>query len=286
MTVVRFLELIEEIYDGFLDRDKLFIEIIDNSLLDDAINPLLDNSESIKKIISENSPRPIPKEKAKYIADKFNETKFVNYIKQFIRGAGKEIFRDQLYNHFLDEVTEISIESMTKDNLEQFVLLLWKNLLNECKNAQQTRPSRKKEKQATLSYKDIREKLKEVVYAIPNFDINDRPSRVKDPKHSKEKIGSPECKLLYRKVEPNVTEYFDDVRDLFKARQETPNFLYERVKEEVHNKFESISDLPKPEVFQKMVSWLQEETRGSYDACEIIISYFIQSCEVFYASTK
>lgn len=62
MTIVRFLELIEEIYDGFLDRDKLFLEIIDNSLNDRAKNPLLKNPESIKKILSE-TPRPIPKEK-------------------------------------------------------------------------------------------------------------------------------------------------------------------------------------------------------------------------------
>ena len=285
MTIVRFLELIEEIYDGFLDRDKLFLEIIDNSLNDRAKNPLLKNPESIKKILSE-TPRPIPKEKAKYITENFNEERFINYIKRFIRGKGKELFLDQLYEHFLDEVTEISIESLTKDNLEQYVLLLWKNILNESKNLQQTRPSRKKETQKNLSFKDIREKLKEVVFGIPEFDINDRPSRVKNPKYLKEKIGSPECNLIYRKVEPNVTEYFDDVRDLFKVRQETTDFLYEKIREEVHNKFISLSDLSKPEIFQRMVTWLQEETRGSYDACEIVISYFIQSCEVFYAATE
>ena len=154
MTIVRFLELIEEIYDGFLDRDKLFLEVIDNSLNNGAKNPLLKNSESIKKILSE-TPRPIPKEKAKYITENFNEERFINYIKRFIRGKGKELFLDQLYEHFLDEVTEISIESLTKDNLEQYVLLLWKNILNESKNLQQTRPSRKKETQKNLSFKDM-----------------------------------------------------------------------------------------------------------------------------------
>ena len=285
MTIVRFLELIEEIYDGFLDRDKLFLEVIDNSLNDGAINPLLNNPESIKKILSE-TPRPIPKEKAKYITENFNEDRFISYIKRFIRGSGKELFLDQLYEHFLDEVTEISIESLTKDNLEQYVLLLWRNILNECKNLQQIRPSRKKDNPTNISFKDIREKLKEVVSAIPNFDINERPTRVKNPNYLKEKIGSPECNLIYRKVEPNVTEYFDDVRDLFKVRQETTDFLYEKIREEVHNKFISLSDLSKPEIFQRMVTWLQEETRGSYDACEIVISYFIQSCEVFYAATE
>ena len=285
MTVVKFLELIEEIHDRFIDRDKLFLEIIDNSLKDGAANPLLNNSETIKKILSEN-PRPIPKEKAKYITENFKEERFTNYIKRFILGRGKEIFLDQVYDFFLDEVTEISIESLTKDNLEQYVLLLWKNILNESKNIQQSRPSRKKNKQSAPSYKDIREKLKEVVYAIPNFDINDRPTRIKNPKYLKEKIGTSDCNLIYRKIEPNVTEYFDDVRDLFKARQEATDFLYDKIKEEVHNKFESISDLSKPEVFQKMVSWLQDETRGSYDACEIVISYFVQSCEVFYAATE
>ena len=80
--------------------------------------------------------------------------------------------------------------------------------------------------------------------------------------------------------------FVDDVRDLFKVRQETTDFLYEKIREEVHNKFISLSDLSKPEIFQRMVTWLQEETRGSYDACEIVISYFIQSCEVFYAATE
>jgi len=286
MTIVRFLELIEEIYIGFLDRDKLFLEIINNSLKDGIENPLAKNQDSIKKIISESNPRPIPKGKADFITKNFDENKFTSYIKQFIRGKEKELYLDQLYDCFLDEVTEISIESMTKENIEQYVLLLWKNILNECKNAQQSRPSRKKEKQKVLSFKDVRDKLREVVFAIPEFDINNRPSKIKNPKYLKEKIGTQECNLIYRKVEPNVTEYFDDVRDLFKQRQESEDFLYDRVKEEIHNKFDSISDLPKPEVFQKMISWLQEETRGSYEACEIVISYFIQSCEVFYASAE
>lgn len=285
MTVVKFLELIEEIYDGFLDRDKLFLEIIDNSLKDGVTNPLLKNQESVKKILS-RTPRPIPKDKAKYITENFDEVRFTNYIKRFIRGNGKELFLDQLYDFFLNEVIEISIENLTKDNIEQYVLLLWKNILNECKNIQQVRPSRKKNIETALSFNDIREKLKEVVFAIPNFDINNRPTKIKNPNYLKEKIGSSDCNLLYRKIEPNVTEYFDDVRDLFKTRQDTTDFLYDKIREEIHNKFVSISDLSKPEVFQEMVSWLHKETRGSYDACEIVISYFVQSCEVFYASAE
>jgi hypothetical protein len=40
-------------------------------------------------------------------------------------------------------------------------------------------------------------------------------------------------------------------------------------------------------VFHKMAEWLQSKTnQGSIAACEAVISFFIQSCEVFEDASK
>ncbi|MEI3527074.1 MAG: ABC-three component system protein [Bacilli bacterium] len=40
-------------------------------------------------------------------------------------------------------------------------------------------------------------------------------------------------------------------------------------------------------IFNKMVEWLKFKTQEiTNDACEIVISYFIQNCEVFDEITK
>lgn len=44
--------------------------------------------------------------------------------------------------------------------------------------------------------------------------------------------------------------------------------------------------LSQDEIFEKMVDWLQDATHENRSSCEVIISYFIQKCEVFDAITE
>ena len=44
--------------------------------------------------------------------------------------------------------------------------------------------------------------------------------------------------------------------------------------------------LSQDKIFEKMVDWLQDATHEDRNSCEVIISYFIQKCEVFDAITE
>ena len=44
--------------------------------------------------------------------------------------------------------------------------------------------------------------------------------------------------------------------------------------------------LSQNEIFEKMVDWLQDATHEDRGSCGVIISYFIQKCEVFDAITE
>lgn len=48
----------------------------------------------------------------------------------------------------------------------------------------------------------------------------------------------------------------------------------------------SMQNLPQPVIFDKLAEWLQTNTNRGRDACEIVVAYFVQKCEVFDAITQ
>lgn len=52
---------------------------------------------------------------------------------------------------------------------------------------------------------------------------------------------------------------------------------------QVRMTYMNLSDmgLSQDEIFEKMADWLQDATHEDRSSCEVIISYFIQKCEVF-----
>jgi len=94
--------------------------------------------------------------------------------------------------------------------------------------------------------------------------------------------------LLRNKIRNLVTDYFSIVDNEFKnvvgskniafdiiARQ--INFVYLKCKVETENKML---------IFESLVDWFQSKTNGSKNACEIVVAYFVQNCQVYDKITK
>lgn len=87
-----------------------------------------------------------------------------------------------------------------------------------------------------------------------------------------------------RKIIHDVVDYFDYIKDLFiEIEKITPNkfatlatqikLFYLKCSQETTNQYD---------IFKILVDWMNEKTNSvSPQACEIVISYFIQDCEVF-----
>lgn len=95
-----------------------------------------------------------------------------------------------------------------------------------------------------------------------------------------------ESSRLKRKIKNNFREYYIFIQNEFKNKDKGKfeiigtkiKLLYLKVKEKQDNK---------EKIFYALVEWLDEKSFSvSRDACEIVISYFVQSCEVFESVTK
>ena len=96
----------------------------------------------------------------------------------------------------------------------------------------------------------------------------------------KEKIED-EYKLLRREVENNATKYFQIIQNLFKSIDDG---TYENITLQVRSfylKCKAITS-DKNSIYDYMIDWIKMKSKASDDlACAIIVSYFIQNCEVF-----
>ncbi len=103
-----------------------------------------------------------------------------------------------------------------------------------------------------------------------------------EPKEVSEKIG--DDFLLMEDVKGYVVKYFNYINQLLKDIGAEKNHKDIFIADEIKKLYLSISDQPgsKQDKYNIMVDWLKNKSASqSRKACEIVISYYIQDCEVF-----
>lgn len=166
---------------------------------------------------------------------------------------------------------------MTKNNVGFYLKQLWIAYLKKCANAKQKRTSRKK---VSIDPLEITERFRKVVESIKGID--DENSDYTNPKPIEEKIEKKTEKPLFKKVQNNVMDYFSEIKQLFIEEQETKDLVYEQIRKRVKYQYKHASGNSKHEIFNKLVDWLASEIDTTdREACEAVMSYFVQSCEVF-----
>lgn len=95
--------------------------------------------------------------------------------------------------------------------------------------------------------------------------------------------------LLKNKVEMYVTHYFLYINEQFKNLSTQGKINFEVIASQVRLAFlQAENELKsKNDIFNRLTDWLKNKTQAaSIEACEAIISYFIQDCEVFHEISK
>ena len=86
-----------------------------------------------------------------------------------------------------------------------------------------------------------------------------------------------------------VTIYYPYIRDCFKELEGLNGFRLTVLSLQIKScfiKLEGISD-NKTDIFNQLVDWVMTKTLStSRDACEAVVSFFVQNCEVFYEITE
>lgn len=127
--------------------------------------------------------------------------------------------------------------------------------------------------------------IKKVLEALETIDDADLIELTYTPVKVEEKIKN---KMLQRKVRSNVVQYFNYVRGQLQALDEAKGGRFDLIASQVRQHFLRLSQMELfPEhIFEQIVEWLQNKVNGDKSACEIVVSFFVQNCEVFNAIAK
>lgn len=137
------------------------------------------------------------------------------------------------------------------------------------------------------SSSNIEDDINEIIDFLANEDFDfDTDILNYNPKTIDEKTDLTISKLTKWKIHQNVRGYFNEVKNKFinldKVQPLTTETISTQIKQHYLLLRKSDTNKSQKEIFQAMVEWLNKITNGkSYESCEIIISYFVQNCEIF-----
>jgi hypothetical protein len=95
--------------------------------------------------------------------------------------------------------------------------------------------------------------------------------------------------LLLANIRDKVVRYFLFVQETFRNIDRTRSSRFGIISTEIKLCFQKVNEsgLSQEDMFYNLVEWLKSKTQcQSTQACEIIISFFIQNCEVFNVITQ
>ena len=118
------------------------------------------------------------------------------------------------------------------------------------------------------------------IHNIPQIDLN------YDPVFVRNKIEM-DNNILYMKVKMHVNCYYQIVDDVFRSLSNEKHFRFNPFCQQVRYNYLRLREngYEQDKIYYQMTKWICDATNGSWNACEIVISYFIQKCEVFDAIT-
>jgi len=90
--------------------------------------------------------------------------------------------------------------------------------------------------------------------------------------------------LLRKKIKDAVVQYFPFVQKLFSELDDIGKHKFDKIANEIKLCFLNMNEqnLSQEDIFNGIVKWLQNKTQKQHNiACEIIVAFFVQNCEVF-----
>lgn len=139
-----------------------------------------------------------------------------------------------------------------------------------------------------LSEEKLEKGIVGVVTKVSNIKAKDLENASLDPKDIVEKINPNENIILYNTVRTYVMTYFVRIRDIIINLDKRRDIDYEEIQDQIHSLYRKLKKSKKSntEIFNDIVSKIHSLSMQDEIYCQIVVCYFIQSCEVFDAITK
>lgn len=133
---------------------------------------------------------------------------------------------------------------------------------------------------------EMEKEISQVLEALSVADPTELPAFQYTPVEVRQKI--PNDRMLFSKVWSNVVQYFPFVEDKLKQLNNERRLTYEKISGDVKRAYLEFAtnETNKEVVFNQLCEWLAQKAQtDKKTACEAIISYYVQNCEVFERET-
>lgn len=138
-----------------------------------------------------------------------------------------------------------------------------------------------------LSDQKVQEGVKKVIGKISRMrpiglvDLNYNPVMLR-------KKIEPDNIALYLKAQGHVNYYFNIVHETMQQMGREGKLRFRPFCEQVKMNYLNLKEQGRDQItiYRELTDWLQQGTNEERDYCEIVISYFIQKCEVFDVITE
>lgn len=255
-------------------NENYLLELIDNLLQDGYKNPLRSKLSVVHKIT--NNSANLSLDDAKFINKHSDSSKFEEYIQKELDEDSSGDYANCICNALRNEFADISYKNAAPYCAEAFL------------NSIKERISKKETHTKQIDKIPDEDIYSKISFVVKNINKNSTETELVklsyNPLKVKEKLK--DNYALFSKVNNFVVDFYEFVDLMIKEQQNDPKFIFEAVSKKIKKRFVMNDKKPLSECFDYLVNWLQSETDGTREACEIVISYFIQSCEVFYATSK
>lgn len=143
---------------------------------------------------------------------------------------------------------------------------------------------KRRKEQELWSRTSIEIQIFEIIEVLVDQDFEFEDNLEYSPKTIDDKTDETITVLTKRKIHQNVQDYFFKISAKFKdidfVEPMTTEIISSQIK--THYLLLKKQGSNQKEIFDAMVAWLQKQTKqDNREASEIIISYFIQNCEIF-----
>ena len=146
---------------------------------------------------------------------------------------------------------------------------------------------RQRKAKESISEINIEPEIDKVLEGLRNVKLDELVELKMIPVEVKQKVSD---HILQTKILGYVTQYFNYVQTKLQDIDKTHTLLSEAIAKEISLCFTKTKCagliFDQNAVFDAIVNWLISKTQGDRGACEIVVAYYVQDCEVFDATSK
>lgn len=173
------------------------------------------------------------------------------------------------------------------DCFQQYALKHTKKETNQLKKIKKLQSESNLAKK-TLNQNSIEQGIRKVIEKIHTVDPKDVVALNYDPVEVDKKIDPNTEMFLYGEVKDRVVRYYGTIDKYLKESAKKQEFNDSLFREQLKATYKKLAakKIDKRTIYQSLAEWLSNMTKQNVMYCHVVICYFIQSCEVFDATTK